>query len=75
VENHYINIQLFERPAEPVDVTIYDMVGAKVYYNRFQNTNGLISFRVSATFSRETHYILEAKYGATVTREQVIFKK
>jgi uncharacterized protein (DUF1501 family) len=75
VENRQINVQLFERPAQPVDVTIYDMVGAKVYYNRFQNASGLITFRVSTTFSRETHYILEVKYGETVTREQIIFKR
>ncbi|MEO6068992.1 MAG: DUF1501 domain-containing protein [Chitinophagaceae bacterium] len=75
VEDHRINIQLFERPSMPVDVTIYDMVGAKVYYNRFQNGSGLISFTVSDAFARETHYIIEVKYGTTVAREQVIFKK
>jgi uncharacterized protein (DUF1501 family) len=74
VENHQINIQLFERPAQPVDITIYDLIGAKVYYNRFQNGTSLISFRVPSSFSRETHYILEVKYGETATREQVIFK-
>lgn len=74
VQNHQINVQLFEQPAQPVDVTIYDLIGAKVYYNRFQSGSGLLTFRVPHSFSKETHYILEVKYGETVSREQIIFR-
>jgi uncharacterized protein (DUF1501 family) len=74
VVNNQINIKLFENPATWVDVTIYDLVGEKVYYNRFNNISSSISFRVPPSFARDTHYILEVRYGATVAREQIIFQ-
>jgi len=73
VENHRIHVQLFEQTPDPVDITIYDLVGAKLYYNRFAPSN-TISFNVPNSFSGETHYILEVKYGETITREQIIFR-
>jgi uncharacterized protein (DUF1501 family) len=73
VKNFQIQIELFERPNTPVDVTIYDLVGSKIYYNRFGGGAGLLSFKVPHSFSRQTHYILEVKYGETTTREQIIF--
>ncbi|HEY6505876.1 MAG TPA: DUF1501 domain-containing protein [Chitinophagaceae bacterium] len=74
VVNNQVNIKLFEIPSVWVDVTIYDLIGAKVYYNRFNDRSTLISFRVPPTFSRDTHYIIEVKYGTTVAREQLIFR-
>jgi uncharacterized protein (DUF1501 family) len=74
VVNHRINIKLFENPSTWVDVTIYDLIGAKVYYNRFNTGSPLISFQVPPSFSRETHYILEVQYGTTIAREQIIFR-
>lgn len=74
VVNNQINIKLFENPTTWVDVTIYDLIGAKVYYNRFNNLSSSISFRVPATFARDTHYIVEVQYGATIVREQIIFQ-
>jgi uncharacterized protein (DUF1501 family) len=74
VKNYQVQVELFEKPGEPVDITIYDLVGAKVYYNRFNAVSNLITFRVPPSFSRETHYILEVKYGETTIREQIIFE-
>jgi hypothetical protein len=74
VKNHQIQIELFEKPNTPVDVTIYDLVGAKIYYNRFGGGAGLLSFKVPHSFSTQTHYIMEVKYGETTAREQIIFE-
>ena len=46
VTDNKINIKLFENPTTPVDVTIYSMEGAKVYYNRFTQAGSVISFKV-----------------------------
>jgi hypothetical protein len=74
VVNYQINIKLFENPTTWVDVTIYDLIGAKVYYNRFNERISLISFKVPPSFSKNTHYIIEVKYGESVAREQILFK-
>lgn len=74
VKNHQIQVEVFEKPNTPVDITIYDLIGSKVYYNRFNGDAGLISFKVPHSFSTETHYILEVKYAETVAREQIIFE-
>ena len=74
VLNHQIQVELFEKPDKPVDVTIYDLIGSKVYYNRFNGGTGFIHFKVPPSFSTETHYILEVKYGETTAREQIIFE-
>ncbi|HLG40195.1 MAG TPA: T9SS type A sorting domain-containing protein, partial [Chitinophagaceae bacterium] len=74
IVNNQVNIKLFEEPNTWVDVTIYDLIGAKVYYNRFNNRSTLISFKAPPSFSRETHYIIEVRFGATVAREQIIFR-
>lgn len=74
VQNYNIHVELFEANIKPVDITIYDLVGAKVYYNRFTGGNQRIDFRVPPSFSKETHYILEVSYGDTKTREQIIFR-
>lgn len=74
VLNYRLHIELFEQPAEPVDVIIYDLLGAKVYYNRFTNASSTIVFNVPHSFSKQTHYILEVKYGSTVAHEQIVFQ-
>ena len=74
VVNSQVNIKLFENPTTWVDVTIYDLIGAKVYYNRFNERTQVISFRVPPSFSRNTHYIIEVQYGSTVAREQIQFR-
>jgi len=74
VVNFNIRIELFEQPNASVDVTIYDLVGAKLYYNRIDRPTRMINFRVPPSFSKETHYILEVKYGQTTVREQIIFR-
>ncbi len=74
IVGNQVNVKFFEKPDSPVDLTIYDLLGAKVYYNRFTNVASTLSFQVPQSFSRETHYVLEVKYGNTVAREQVIFR-
>lgn len=74
VQNNNIHVEFFEKVDGPVDVTIYDLVGAKVYYNRFSGVQNSLAFRVPPSFSRETHYILEVIYGDTRAREQIIFQ-
>jgi uncharacterized protein (DUF1501 family) len=74
IQNFNIHVELFETATQPVDITIYDLVGAKLYYNRFSSMQSTINFRVPPVFSRETHYILEVSYGDTKIREQIIFR-
>jgi len=74
VQNNNIHIEFFEKVEGPVDVTIYDLLGSKHYYNRFSGVQASLNFRVPPSFSRETHYILEVAYGNTRTREQIIFR-
>jgi len=74
IQNNNIHVEFFEPVTGPVDVTIYDLVGAKHYYNRFNGVQTSLNFRVPPSFSRETHYILEVGYGDTRTREQIIFR-
>jgi len=74
VQNNNIHVEFFEKVSGPVDVTIYDLMGAKVYYNRFSGVQNSLAFRVPPSFSRETHYILEVVYGDTRVKEQIIFR-
>jgi uncharacterized protein (DUF1501 family) len=74
VKNYQIHIELFDRPNSPVDITIYDLIGSKVYYNRFNGGGSLLSFKVPHSFATDTHYILEVKYGETTARDQIIFE-
>ncbi len=74
VQGNNIHVEFFEKPNAPVDVTIYDLIGSKIYYNRFSGVQNALNFRVPPSFSRETHYILEVAYGETKAREQIIFQ-
>jgi uncharacterized protein (DUF1501 family) len=74
VVNNQVNIKLYENPLSWVDVTIYDLLGAKVYYNRFTNRQATISFRVPPSFAKNTHYIIEVQYDNNVAKEQLIFR-
>jgi hypothetical protein len=74
VVNNSIHVEFLEPVSGAVEVTIYDLVGAKHYYNRFNGVQTSLNFRVPPSFSRETHYILEVSYGDTRTREQIIFR-
>ncbi len=73
VENNTIYIKLFESPTTPVDVSIYDMLGQKIYYNRFTNVGSTLHFKVP-TFNANQHYVLEVQYGETKVHEQVMFR-
>ena len=73
VTNNTINVKLFESPATAVDVNIYSMTGAKVYYHRFDQVGSLLSFKVPPFF-KNAHYILEVIYGSTTAHEQIMFQ-
>lgn len=73
VIDNKINIKLFELPNTHVDVAIYNMEGAKLYYNRFTQVSNVISFRVPA-FTANAHYVLEVVYGSTTAHEQIMFR-
>jgi uncharacterized protein (DUF1501 family) len=68
-----INIKLFELPTTPVDVTIYNVQGAKIYHNRFTQVSNVISFRVPPC-TANAHYVLEVVYGSTTAHEQIMFR-
>ncbi|HUC82701.1 MAG TPA: DUF1501 domain-containing protein, partial [Flavisolibacter sp.] len=74
VQGSNIHVEFLETVSGPVDVTIYDLIGSKHYYNRFSGVQRSLNFRVPPSFSRETHYILEVSYGDTKAREQIIFR-
>ena len=73
VTNNTINVKLFESPTTAVDVNIYSMTGAKVYYHRFNQVGTLLSFKVPPFF-KNAHYVLEVIYGSTTAHEQIMFQ-
>ena len=73
VQNHQINIKFFEAITDPVDVTIYNMIGEKMYYNRFTQVSGLLTFKVPF-FTVNEHYVLGVNYGSTNLHEQIMFR-
>ncbi len=74
VANNRINIRFYELPTGMADVTIYDVAGSRLYYNRLNANSGIISFTATASFTHGTHYILEVRYDQVVAREQIIFQ-
>lgn len=74
IQNFSIHVEFLEKVSGPVDVTIYDVVGAKHYYNRFSGVQNVLNFQVPPSFNKETHYILEIGYGDTRAREQIVFR-
>lgn len=74
VQNFSIHVEFLEPVNGAVDITIYDVIGAKHYYNKFSGVQTVLNFRVPASFNKETHYILEVSYGDTKAREQIIFR-
>lgn len=75
VTNSVINVKFFEKPEKLVDVCIYDLVGARIYTNRFVNPAQVLSIRVPHhIYTRNTHYILEVKYDENVVHEQIMFQ-
>lgn len=73
VTNNQIHINFFDAPNTPVDVTIFNMAGAKVFYDRFTQIGSVLSFKVPP-LSKNAHYILEAVYGDITAREQIMFQ-
>jgi uncharacterized protein (DUF1501 family) len=74
VLNNRINIKFFENPKTHIDVTILNMIGEKMYYNRFTQVGTVLSFTVPPFASTE-HFVLQVTYGSTTTHEQIMFAK
>ena len=74
VADNRVNIKIFDADAKDVDVTIFDLLGARMYYNRFAGANTLLRFTVPQFFTKKTHYILELRYGAVLERTQISFE-
>ncbi len=73
VTNFTLNVKLFETPQSSVDITIYNMTGAKIYYNKFNQTGTLITFRIPPV-TKNAHYVLEIIYDGTTAHEQIMFQ-
>ncbi len=73
VLNNNINIKFFKNPLTPVDITIYNVAGAKMYYNRFTNVGSVLSFRTTA-LAKNAHYILEIIFEQEKVHEEIIFQ-
>lgn len=73
VTNNNIHIKLFETPSGPVDVTIYSMTGAKVFYDRYNQVGTLLIFKVPPMPTNQ-HFVLEVVYDGTTTHEQILFQ-
>ncbi len=68
-----ITIRIFENVTSHVDVSIFNMVGQKVYYNRFTDTGSVFSFKVPP-FAKNEHYVLQVIYESTTAHEQIMFR-
>ena len=73
VTDNKINIKFYESPDAPVDVTIFSITGAKVFYDRFTRVGSVLTFTVPP-LAQHAHYILEVVYGSTTAREQIMFQ-
>lgn len=74
VTDFTIFVKLFEQPNTHVDINIYSLIGAKIYYNRINQPGKLLTLKVPAErFAKNTHYVLEIIYGQTSVHEQIMF--
>lgn len=74
VQSNKVNLRLLQTPTGPVDITIYDMIGAKIYYNKLNANANLIQFNVPPVFTPHAHYIIEVRFDGNVAREQLMFE-
>jgi hypothetical protein len=75
VTNFTINIEFLNAINENVEITIYGVLGEKLYYNQINpRGNRYISFKVPALFSVQTMYILHISYGGNVINEKILFE-
>lgn len=73
VINNNIHIKFYESPVTPVDVIIYNVNGAKVYYNRFANVGSALSFKTTP-LAKNAHYIIEVSFDQEKIHEEIIFQ-
>lgn len=75
VTDYTINIEFLKPINENVEITIYGVLGEKLYYNQVNpRGNRYISFKVPSFFSVETLYMLHIAYGSTVVNEKLLFR-
>jgi uncharacterized protein (DUF1501 family) len=75
VTGNTINIEFLKAINENVEITIYGVLGEKLYYNQI-NPRGsrYISFKVPPFFSVETLYMLHIVYSGNVVNEKLMFR-
>jgi hypothetical protein len=75
VTDFTINIEFLKAVNENVEITIYGVLGEKLYYNQL-NPRGsrYISFKVPGFFSVQTMYILHISYSGNVINEKILFE-
>ena len=75
VTNFTINIDFFKGVKEMVSVTIYGVMGEKLYYNQINpRGNSSISFKVPNLFDVKTLYVLNVSYSDIVVNEKILFE-
>jgi uncharacterized protein (DUF1501 family) len=75
VSNYTINIEFLHAVNEYVSITIYGVMGEKLYYNQINPAGRRnISFKVSSLFDVKTVYVLNIAYGSTVVNEKILFE-
>ena len=75
VTNFTINVEFLTKVSGHVELTIYGMLGEKLYYNQVNPAgNRTIKFKVPNLFSVKTLYILSVSYDGNVVNEKIIFE-
>lgn len=75
VTNFTINVEFLNNVNEPVNITIYGVMGEKLYYNQINpRGNRTISFKVPNLFDVKTLYVLNIAFSDTVINEKILFE-
>lgn len=75
VTNFTINIEFLNRVTKPVEITIYGLLGEKLYYNQVNPSgNSIIRFKVPNLFDVQTVYMLHISYDGITVNEKIMFE-
>ncbi len=75
VTNFTINIEFFEAINSNVEVTIFGVLGEKLFYNQVNpRGNRTIRVKVPNLFDVKTIYVLNIVYSGTIVNEKIIFE-
>ncbi len=75
VTNFTINIEFFEAVNTNMEITIFGVLGEKLYYNQINpRGNRTMKIKVPNLFDVKTLYVLNIVYGGNVVNEKIIFE-